>query len=119
MSKDRSCVTRRSLLCAMVAGMASLSLLPALSGCADGGQGVTGTWYGINEGGCRSTLEINDDGTWFYNGTYSAVGDWNETDGGTIVLSAPLVSVSFESEGDKSSAGFRCCVYAEPLDWVN
>lgn len=95
----RLCMTRRSFLCAMAAGAASLSLLPVLSGCAGGDRGVTGMWYGVDDEGSRSTLELNEDGTWLFNGKYSANGDWSETDSGTIVLSAPLVSVPFKLEG--------------------
>ena len=99
MDKNENCLTRRSFLCAMAAGAASLSLLPVLSGCSGGEQGVTGMWYGVDDEGNTSTLEINEDGTWLFNGKYSADGDWNETDSGTIVLSAALVSVPLKLEG--------------------
>lgn len=90
-------MTRRSFLAGTVAA-AMLAALPFLPGCA-GGDAVTGTWYGVDDSGNLSTLEIDGDGTWLFNGKYAANGDWEETDGGTIVLSAPLMSVPFEMEG--------------------
>lgn len=91
-------MTRRSFLAGAVAtaAFAALSFLP---GCAGGNNAVTGTWYGVDDSGNLSTLEINGSGTWLFNGKYAANGDWEETDGGTIVLSAPLMSVPFRMEG--------------------
>lgn len=91
-------MTRRAFLTGAVAA-AMLAALPLLPGCAGGGDVVTGTWYGVDNSGNLSTLEIDKDGTWFFNGQYAANGDWEETDGGTVVLSAPLMSVPFEMEG--------------------
>lgn len=100
MGESRNHMTRRSFLCVLAAGVVTCSLLPALSGCSDDGRSVTGTWYGVDDEGSTSTLEINEDGTWLFNGRYSASGDWSETDGGTIVLSATLVSIPFTLEGE-------------------
>lgn len=88
-------MTRRTFLSSILATM-SIVTLATLSGCSEGGQSVTGTWYGVDEAGRTSTLEINEDGTWLFTGQYTANGDWDETDDGTIVLSAPLVSLPFK-----------------------
>ena len=92
-------MTRRAFLGSLLTAMGAVALT-ALPGCSIGNQGVTGTWYGIDEDGHTSTLEINEDGTWLFNGKYTASGDWNETDSGTIVLTAPLVSIPYTLEGD-------------------
>ena len=92
-------VSRRSFVRAALGMGAALALAPSLSACTPGGDGPEGTWYGVDDSGNTSTLEINEDGTWLFNGQYAASGDWSETDGGTIVLSAPLVSIPFALEG--------------------
>lgn len=79
--------------------LAVMLVMTVLAGCQSGGKDVTGMWYGVNVDGQRSTLEINEDGTWLYTGSYSGNGDWDETDSGTIVLSAPLVSIPFKMDG--------------------
>ena len=66
-------------------------------------------WYGVNDEGEYSTLEINEDGTWLFTGSSSGSGEWSETDSGTIVLSATLVSVPFTLEG---SGDDRMLVFA-------
>lgn len=102
-------MTRRGFLRGLAAGAAGLALLGTLPGCDGGEQGVAGTWYGVNTDGQLSTLELNEDGTWLFNGPYTANGDWDETDSGAIVLSAPLMSVPFTLEG---SGDDRTLVFA-------
>lgn len=80
-----------------------------LTGCQSDGQSVTGTWYGVDDSGAYSTLEINKDSTWLFTGDVSGSGEWNETDSGTIVLSATLISVPFKLEG---SGDDRTLVFA-------
>ena len=68
-------------------------------GPSSGDDGPIGTWYGVTDYGECSTLELNKDGTWLYIGSHSGSGEWSETDSGTIVLSAPLISIPFTLEG--------------------
>ena len=98
-TNNRVSMSRRDFLLSLSATAAMLSSVPALSACSFGNQGTTGTWYGVDEGGNLSTLEINADGTWLFNGRYVVNGEWSETDGGTVVLSAPLMSVPIKMEG--------------------
>lgn len=102
-------MSRRSFVRAALGTGAAFALVPVLSACSPGVAGPEGTWYGVDSSGSTSTLEINEDGTWFFNGKYAANGDWSETDGGTIVLSAPLVSIPFKMEG---SGDDRVLVFA-------
>ncbi|WP_019238290.1 MULTISPECIES: hypothetical protein [Enorma] len=85
------------------------AVLITLGGCQSGTQGPVGMWYGVDDGGNESTLEIDEDGTWLFNGKYSVNGDWSETDSGTIVLSAAYTSVPLEMEG---SGDTRMLVFA-------
>lgn len=91
--------SRRSFIRTTLGIASTLVIAPILSACSSGDEGPVGTWYGIDDEGSRSTLEINEDGTWLYTGSYSGSGEWSETDGGTIVLSASLISIPFEVEG--------------------
>lgn len=91
-------MTRRTFLGGVLATMGTVAMM-TLAGCSDDSQSVTGMWYGIDNDGDTSTLEINEDGTWLFNGKYTASGDWDETDSGTIVLTAPLVSLPFNVDG--------------------
>ena len=92
-------MSRRAFVRAALATGALLAASPVLSACSSGDEGPVGTWYGVDDEGTRSTLEINEGGTWLYTGSYSGNGEWSETDGGTIVLSASLISIPFEVEG--------------------
>lgn len=92
-------MTRRTFLRGALAASAVLLLAPITSACSVSGREVTGTWYGLDNDGNLSTLEVNEDGTWLFNGRYAANGEWSETDSGTIVLSAPLVSIPFKLDG--------------------
>lgn len=99
-------ITRRSFFLGALGVGASLALTPALSACSSGDDGPSsgvddpiGIWYGVTDYGEYSTLEINRDGTWLYMGSHSGSGEWSETDSGTIVLSAPLISIPFTLEG--------------------
>ena len=53
---------------------------PLLSACSSEDENPVGTWYGVDDEGEYSTLEINEDGTWLYTGSYSGSGEWSETD---------------------------------------
>lgn len=102
-------LTRRALVRSVAAAGAAFALAPLLTACSAEEKGTIGTWYGFNESSNEpSTLEINGDGTWLFNGAYAADGEWSETDGGTVVLSAPLVSVPLrvEWEGDRRTLVF-------------
>lgn len=92
-------VTRRTLLRGAFATSVMLFLVSITSACSANERKVTGIWYGLDNRGDFSTLEINEDGTWLFDGRYSANGEWSETDSGTIVLSAPLVSIPFRLDG--------------------
>ena len=100
--------TAKIRLMAMTA-LAVMLAITVLTGCQSGGQDITGMWYGVNDEGEYSTLEINEDGTWLFTGSSSGSGEWSETDSGTIVLSATLVSVPFTLEG---SGDDRMLVFA-------
>lgn len=91
-------MTRRVFLSGLFTTIGAVALT-ALPGCSDDSQAVTGTWYGVDEDGRTSTLELSEDGTWLFNGQYTASGDWSETDSGTIVLTATLVSLPFKVDG--------------------
>lgn len=91
-------MTRRMFLNGLLAMMGTITLM-AFPGCSNNSQAVTGTWYGIDKNGHTSTLELNEDGTWLFNGRYTASGDWNRTDSDTIVLTASLMSLSFKVDG--------------------
>lgn len=102
-------LTRRALVRSVAAAGAASALAPLLTACSAEEKGAIGTWYGFNESSNEPpTLEINGDGTWLFNGAYAADGEWSETDGGTVVLSAPLVSVPLrvEGEGDRRTLVF-------------
>lgn len=95
----REVVSRRFFVRSALGAGAALALAPTLAACSPGGDGPEGTWYGVDDDGNTSTLEVNEDGTWLFSGKYTASGDWSETDSGIIVLSAPLVSIPFALEG--------------------
>ena len=61
-------MTRRSFVRVALSAASNLAVAPVLSGCSGGEQGVTGMWYGVDDEGNTSTLEINEDGTWLFNG---------------------------------------------------
>lgn len=102
-------LTRWALVRSVAAAGGGVRARPAADRLLCGGKGGIGTWYGFNESSNEpSTLEINGDGAWLFNGAYAADGEWSETDGGTVVLSAPLVSVALrvEGEGDRRTLVF-------------
>ena len=71
-------MTRRTFLRGALAASAALLLVPVTSACSVSGREVTGTWYGLDNDGNFSTLEVNEDGTWLFDGKYAANGEWSE-----------------------------------------
>ena len=102
-------MSRRAFVRAALATGALFAASPALSACLLGDEGPVGTWYGVDDEGEYSTLEINEDGTWLFTGRTTGSGEWSETDSGTIVLSATLISVPLTLEG---SGDDRMLVFA-------
>lgn len=92
-------ITRREFARMMGMGALLIPTLGLMTACADEGTDVVGTWYGVNTYGVLSTLEIDEDGSWYYNGSTAADGEWSQTDDGLIYLSATLLSLPYEMEG--------------------
>ncbi len=98
-------ITRREFVRVIGIGtlmVPTVGLMTACSAESGGGsddESVVGTWYGVNTYGVISTLEIDESGTWYYNGSTSASGEWSQTDEGLIYLTATLLSLPYEMEG--------------------